>query len=159
MDMHVEDSGSLTNVENTRPGSAKPASDAFNQPPGRGPGSPISRPTALPYSSPEDAPGVPSHRQLKLTGVVLANWSHERVPCGTFVGQQCCHNMSLDDTRYLNPGGKTSFRAVFSHSWIGFLNRASQVRIQPRPSEIANVTHWTNAKPRGRLPEPTHRTR
>ena len=41
--------------------------------------------------------------------------------------------MSLGDTRYLNPGGKTSFRAVFPHSWIGFLNRVSQVRILPGP--------------------------
>ena len=76
---------------------------------------------------------MPSHRQLKLAGVVIANWSHAWVPCWTFVGQQCCHDMSLDDTHYLNPGGKTYFRAVFPHSWIGFLNRASQVRILPGP--------------------------
>ena len=100
---------------------------ASKQPPGHSPGSPNCRPTALPQSLLEVAAGVPSHRQQNLAGVVIANWSHEWVPCWTFVGQQCCHDMSLDDTHYLNPGGKTSFRAVFSHSWIDFLNRASQV--------------------------------
>ena len=108
---------------------------AFKQPPGHSPGSPNSRPTALPQSLLEVAAGVPSHPELKLAGVVIANWSHERVFCWTFVGQQCCHNMSLDDTHDLNPGGKTCFRAVFSHSWIGFLNRASQVRILPGPHQ------------------------
>ena len=41
--------------------------------------------------------------------------------------------MSPDDTHYLNPGGKPFLRTVISHSWIGFLNRASQVRILPGP--------------------------
>ena len=49
--------------------------------------------------------------------------------------------MSLDDTHYLNPGGKTHFRAVFSHSWIGFLNRASPVRILPGPHQMCVVVH------------------
>ena len=108
---------------------------ASKQPPGHSPGNPNSRPTALPQLLLEEAAGVPTQRQLKLAEVVITNWSHEQVPCWTFVGQQCCHNMSLDDTHYLTPGGKTFLRAVFPHPWIGFLNRASQVRILPGPHQ------------------------
>ena len=49
--------------------------------------------------------------------------------------------MSLDDTHDLNPGGKPFLRTVFSHSWIGFLNRASQVRILPGPHQECVGAH------------------